>query len=332
MSVTSAALIFIGSLALSVVSSMVLAELLDRIGNRFRLPEGLVGIVTALGADSPEIAAALTAITAGSSDLGVGIVLGSNLFNIAALLGVSAVVAGAIRIRRRALVLQGTVALMITAVGVALVLGALGPLVSLVLVALVVMPYLVLSSLREARLRTVVPDGPIQRFLIAAVADQEKELRSGKTAPTATRTDLLAVLPVLVAVVVASIGLVHSARSLGQRYAIPDAVTGTLVLAVLTGIPNLLAAIRLARRGRGSAVISEALNSNSINIGVGLCLPALLVGLPGRTNTAILESLWLLATTLLAVTLTYFRGGLLRKEGVGVIAAYLLFLALLLLG
>lgn len=332
MSVTSAALIFIGSLALSVVSSMVLAELLDRIGNRFRLPEGLVGIVTALGADSPEIAAALTAITAGSSDLGVGIVLGSNLFNIAALLGVSAVVAGAIRIRRRALVLQGTVALMITAVGVALVLGALGPLVSLVLVALVVMPYLVLSSLREARLRTVVPDGPIQRFLIAAVADQEKELRSGKSAPTATRTDLLAVLPVLVAVVVASIGLVHSARSLGQRYAIPDAVTGTLVLAVLTGIPNLLAAIRLARRGRGSAVISEALNSNSINIGVGLCLPALLVGLPGRTNTAILESLWLLATTLLAVTLTYFRGGLLRKEGVGVIAAYLLFLALLLLG
>lgn len=330
MSVSSAALIFIGCLALSVVSSIVLAELLDRIGNRFRLPEGLVGILTALGADSPEIAAAVTAITAGSSDLGVGIVLGSNLFNIAALLGVSAVVAGAIRIRRRALVLQGTVALMITVVGVALVLGALGPVVSLVLVALVVMPYLVLSSLREARLRTLVPGGSIQRFLIAAVADQEKELRSGQTAPAATRTDLLAVVPVLVAVVVASIGLVHSARSLGQRYAIPDAVTGTLVLAVLTGIPNLLAAIRLARRGRGSAVISEALNSNSINIGVGLCIPALLVGLPGRTNTAILESLWLLATTLLAVTLTYFRGGLLRKEGVGVIAAYLLFLALLL--
>ncbi len=237
---------FFGSLALSVVSSIVLAELAGRIGNRFRLPEGLVGIVTALGADSPEIAVAVTAITAGGSDLGVGIVLGSNLFNIAALLGASAVAAGAIRIRRRALVLQGTVALMITVVGVALVLGALGPVVSLVLVALVVMPYLVLSSLREAWLRTIVPGGSIQRFLIAAVADQEKELRSGQTAPVAARTDLLAVVPVLVAVVVASIGLVHSARSLGQRYANPGRRDRNTRARRADRHTNLLAAIRLA--------------------------------------------------------------------------------------
>lgn len=72
-------LIFVGSLALSVVSSNVLVDLLDKIGNRYRLPEGLIGLITALGADSPEIAAAVTAISAGSTELGVGVVLGSNL-------------------------------------------------------------------------------------------------------------------------------------------------------------------------------------------------------------------------------------------------------------
>jgi len=48
-------------------------------------------------------------------------------------------------------------------------------------------------------------------------------------------------------------------------------VRGMLVLANLTGISNLVAAISLARRGKGSAVMSEALNSNALNLVFGLC-------------------------------------------------------------
>ncbi len=330
MSTGVALLVFLGSLALSVVSSNVLAELLDKIGNRYRLSEGLVGIVTALGADSPEIAAAVAAITAGSSGLGVGIVLGSNLYNIAALLGLSAVVAGAVRIRRRALLLQGTVALIVTTVGVALVLHFIGPLLSIVVVVVVLSPYVALSSLPGHRLRAVLPAGAVQRFVVAALADQELDVRSGKTPPAATRTEVMTVIPVLASVVLSSVGLVSSAQNLGHRYGISDVLVGTLVLAVLTGIPNTLAAVRLARRRRGSAVVSEALNSNSINVLIGLCLPALLVGFGTRGHTATLEAVWLLVTTVLAITLTYFRGGLLRWEGAGVIAAYLAFVVVLL--
>ena len=331
MSTGQALLVFAGSLALSVVSSNVLADLLDKVGNRFKLPEGLVGIITALGADSPEIAAAVTALSAGSSDLGVGVVLGSNLYNLAALLGLSAVVAGAVRIRRRALLLQGSVAVAVTAVGVALVLHALGAIASLLIVAAVLVPYLVVSSLTASRLRTLLPDGRVQRFLAAAVSDQGKDVRSGKTPAKATRTDLMAVIPVLTSVVVASIGLVNSAQTLGKHWGISDVVVGTLVLAALTGIPNVLASVRLARRRRGSAVVSEAFNSNSINVVIGLCLPALLVGLGGRTHTAELEAYWLLATTALAATFTYFRGGLLRWEGGVLMGAYVAFVAVLLI-
>lgn len=330
MSLGFAVVIFVGSLALSVVSSVVLAELLDKIGTRYQLPEGLVGIITALGADSPEIAAAVTALSTGRNDLGIGVVLGSNLYNVAALLGLSAVVAGAVRIHREALLLEGAVALAVTAVGVALVLGGLGPVVSVVLVVAVLAPYVVVSSVRPARLRRLLPTGRVQRFLVDAVGAQEKDVRSGKPAPRATRMDQLAVVPVLTSVVLGSIGLVDSAETIGTRFAVPSRIVGTLVLAVLTGIPNVLAAVRLARRGRGSAVVTEALNSNNLNVLVGLCLPALLVGLGGPTHTRALESLWLLATTALAVGLTFVRGGLLRSEGYGVIAAYLAFVVLLL--
>src|SRR5207244_8660087 len=75
----AAAALFLGSLALSVASSVVLARHLDRIAVRLGLTEALVGIVTALGADAPEISSAITAVARGHEDTGVGVVLGSNV-------------------------------------------------------------------------------------------------------------------------------------------------------------------------------------------------------------------------------------------------------------
>jgi len=94
MSTTVAILLFCGGLVLSLMSSVVLSERLDQVGYRFRLPPGLIGLITALGADSPEISSAATAIIGGQHDLGRGVIFGSNIFNVAMLLGLSAAVAG----------------------------------------------------------------------------------------------------------------------------------------------------------------------------------------------------------------------------------------------
>jgi len=99
-SVSVAALLFLGGLVVTVASSVVLARELDRIGERLGFSEALLGIVTAIGADRPEISSAVVAIVAGHNDTGVGVVVGSNVFNIAALLGLSAVIAGSVRIHR----------------------------------------------------------------------------------------------------------------------------------------------------------------------------------------------------------------------------------------
>ncbi len=101
MSSVEAILIFFGSLILSSLSSVVLAGNIDRIGTRLNLSEGLLGFLTALGANAPEISTAVIAIMAHSHDLGMGVVIGSNIYNLAALLGLAAVVAGWVRIWRR---------------------------------------------------------------------------------------------------------------------------------------------------------------------------------------------------------------------------------------
>ncbi len=91
----------------------------------------------ALGADSPEISSAIVALLSNQRDLGVGIVLGSNLFNLAALLGLGAVIAGEVSASSAGTILDGAVAIAITLIAGALLGGIAGPLTSSILVLLI---------------------------------------------------------------------------------------------------------------------------------------------------------------------------------------------------
>ena len=125
-------LVFAGSLALTLGASIVFARRLDRLGSRFGWPEAIVGLLTATAADAPELSSAVIAIAHGSSAVGVGVVVGSNLFNLAAMVGAVALVARApIRIGRRELVQEAAVALAVTGAATVRLSGVLGKRVDL---------------------------------------------------------------------------------------------------------------------------------------------------------------------------------------------------------
>src|ERR1700740_1920196 len=105
---------FAAGLAITLAASELLVRGLTRLGTKMEFSEGLLGLLSALGADSPELSSAVIAIVAGAGAVGVGVVVGSNLFNLAALLGLSALVAGGVRIRRAALVFDAAAGVLIT--------------------------------------------------------------------------------------------------------------------------------------------------------------------------------------------------------------------------
>src|SRR3954470_23767734 len=94
------ALIFLASLAITLAAAAFFARRLDRVGLRLGLPETLLGLLTALAAGAPETASAIAALVKGEHGVGFGVILGSNVFNLAAMFGFSALLCGAIRIRR----------------------------------------------------------------------------------------------------------------------------------------------------------------------------------------------------------------------------------------
>src|SRR5207247_5766482 len=136
---------------------------------RLGFSEALLGIVTALGADAPEIASAVAAVIAGHTDTGVGVVIGSNVFNLAGLLGLSALIAAPVRIHPHGLVLNGGVAILVAAFGALIAVEVLPGWLGLVLVLLVLAPYVTVSALHQ-HARSRLP-GPLRE----AVFEEQRD-------------------------------------------------------------------------------------------------------------------------------------------------------------
>src|ERR1700724_3314435 len=102
------------SLAVTLAAARLFARRLDVLGVRFGLSETVIGLLTALAADGPELSSALVALASGERAVSAGVVIGSNIFNIAAMIGLSALLAGGVRLTRAALALEGTIALLVT--------------------------------------------------------------------------------------------------------------------------------------------------------------------------------------------------------------------------
>lgn len=318
MSTEVAIAVFCVSVPLTLIATVAFARQIDRASERIGASEGLHGILTALGADAPEIAAAVTALVAGDSKIGVGVVVGSNVFNIAGLLGVSALIAGPVRIHAHGLALTGGVAIAVAVVGGLVAVDVLPGTVGLVLALVALAPYVTVSAL-HARTRARLP-----QFLREAVVEEQQDARRDEYARPATGVDALAVVPALAAVVGGAYGMVAAAQSLADRWDVSDVVVGALVLAALTSIPNLIAAVRLARHGRGAACVSESLNSNNANILVGLCIPAVILGFGSASGIEVFAACWMIGMTVVAVALGFGKG-LTRREGVALIALYVVF-------
>ena len=319
---------FIGYLILSIIGSFVMAEGVDKIGARLHLASGLFGLVTALGANTPEISSAIFALTGGHHELGFSVVFGSNIFNLAALLGLSAVIAGGIRISPARLLLNSLTAIIILVAIVALLLGFLSPWLTIAISALGFLPYATLVGFREKQIQRFVPSGKFQDFLCTALNSGHDPTQENQAAASIRWPEMLSIVPALVTIVFASRGMVNSAIFLAKQWDLPDAIVGALILATLTGIPNVIAAVRLARRQRGTAVVSEALNSNTLNLLAGVCLPALVLGLGNLSPQTLLGMWWLVGMTAVTVALTRFQEHLGRLGGACLIGLYLIFVGL----
>lgn len=220
--------------------------------------------VVAFGTSSPELAIAIGSSLAGEPDLVVGNVVGSNIYNVLLILGLSAVVAPLVveaRLVRRdvPLMVGASVAVLVMASD-----GAIGRLDGLVLIGGLV--GWIGWSIAEARRNGAAP------------APAATEVPGAATAPRGAgrRGLVVRLLAGLVLLVVGAQGLVAGAVEIATLLGLPELVVGLTIVAIGTSLPELATSLAASVRGQRDIAVGNVVGSNLFNLGAVLGITALL--------------------------------------------------------
>ena len=326
-----ASVVFVVAALVSLATSWILVTRLERVGDRLGLSEALLGILAALAADAPEITSSISALAQHHRTISASVVVGSNVFNLAALLGLGAVVSGFVALHRKVVVLGGFVAVWIALCCLATATGLFSTLEGFIPAALVLLAYLVIIGVRRSELQRMLLPERWLAWLGSAVDDEELELADAVRPTKGRPVDALAACGALVVVVLSSVVMERSGVQLGRHFHVSGVVIGGVVLAAVTSLPNAVAAVHLAAKGRGSAALSTALNSNNLNVVVGLFIPGTLIGLASPSAAGDFTAAAYVTLTVLVLFLAFARRGLSRRAGGLIIAGYAVFVAVLLI-
>ncbi|WP_404421835.1 calcium/sodium antiporter [Nibricoccus sp. IMCC34717] len=280
------------------------------IARRFGLTPLVIGLtVVAYGTSTPELVVSVKAALAGQGDISVGNVVGSNIFNVAFILGLTVLIHP---IRTNLQLLRFDVPVMIaTAVAGVLVVwdGRLDRWEGLVLLAGIV-AYTVMN-VRLARRET------------AAVAN---EFDGGVPPPTGNALkDALFVLGGLGVLVLGSRLLVDSSVDIARTFGVSEAVIGLTIVAAGTSAPELAASLIAAWRKEPDIAIGNIVGSNIYNILAILGVSATVAPMqaPGISHV---DLYGMLAVSLLLLPLAKSGFSLKRLEGLLLLACYGAFL------
>ena len=318
------------------------------LARRFAIPEFVIGLtVVAFGTSMPEFIVTLVASLKGSADMGIGNVVGSNLFNTLMIVGVTAAIAP-IAVPKNTIRKDIPFTILASVVLSAIALDRMfaepgsvdvltrGDGVALLGFFLVFLTY-TLAIARPSSGASSSSASPVDSGASASASpvDAEASASSG-SASSAADADMpgwkvaLFIIGGLIGLIAGGELFVKGASDIAATLGVSDAVIGLTLAAGGTSLPELATSIIAARKGQSGMAIGNVIGSNLFNIfwilGLSSCISPMHVG--GVTTVdfvvLILSGIlfWLFART---------RHLIQRWEGVLLIAVYLGYLTWLVL-
>ena len=216
---------------------------------RLNISPLIIGLtIVSMGTSAPELVVSIKAAMAGQSALSIGNVLGSNLFNIALILGVSALIVP-LTVKRQ--LLKVDVPVMVGATLLFLIMfidGKLSFTESLILIILFVgyMVYLFIVSLENK--------------------DSNEENTAMIRIYKHWMLDVILIALGLVGLIYGSDLLVKNAIIIAQKLGMSEAMIGLTIVAAGTSIPELATSLVAAVRKQSDIAIGNAVGSNTFNL------------------------------------------------------------------
>jgi len=307
-------LLFVAGLIALIAGAELLVRGASKLALSFGISPLVVGLtIVAFGTSSPEVAVSTGAVLNGQTDIALGNVVGSNIFNVLFILGISALITPlVVNIQ----LIRQEVPIMIAASLILLLLsldGRVSWLDGLLLLTLMVVytVFLVVQSRRETQ------------------AARDEYAAEVKPAAAGAWDDRLPVQLLLIAVglgllVLGSDWLVEAAIAMARSLGVSDLVIGLTIVAAGTSMPEVATSVMAAIKGERDIAVGNVVGSNTFNIlgclGVaGLASGGSGLGVPGALMAF---DMWVMLAVALACLPVFLTGREIARWEGGVFLAY----------
>jgi cation:H+ antiporter len=287
------------------------------------LTPAVIGLtVVAVGTSIPELAVSAIATWNSQADMAVGNAVGSNIFNILAILGVASLIRPLV-IGGNTIRLEYPVLAAVTALCVAVSFdGYIRWYDGLLFVAIYVCftAYLVRLVRRQMNEAETTEFDEEIKDLLGPAEDGPSPIKS--------------VFFVVAGVVLLALGAqstVTGASEVAKAFGISERIIGLTIVAAGTGLPELVTSLVSSYRGRDDVAIGNVIGSNLFNILGVLGINGLIAPLVINEHIINSDNLWMLAITVLLFPILFTGRRIVRGEGVLLLVLYVVYVTQLIL-
>lgn len=278
----------------------------------------LVGLtIVAFGTSMPELAVSVTAALRGANEIAVGNVVGSNMFNLLVVAGLSAVICPLVMDK---MLLRRDWPLSIFAA---------------VLLLVAIAPDHVIARWEGAVL-LVIFAVILSRQIKAALNDRAQlaaaEAEAAEEAAEMTKSPVMIWVNIVLGLACIVLGgqlAVNGATGIARMFGLSETLIGLTIVAIGTSLPELVTSIVAARKGQNEIAMGNVIGSNLFNILLILGVSAVITPIPVQA-TSIIDCLFLI-TISVVFYLPARKGKLGRLPGAVMAAMYVVYTAYLIM-
>lgn len=317
--------IFIVSLALLIKGADWFVESSEKIGLAFKISPFVIGVtIVALGTSFPELITSMFAVLRGASEIVVANALGSNITNILLIVGLSAVVARKLIVKRSLIDLDAPLLAASTAIFLFIMWDGVinfGEGILLVLAFLIYLLYTIFQRGEEGR---AVPEE-----MVEVLPSRVERRKAEKKATAQVKLNFKTFLFLIVGGALLAVGanyVIESVLKISELLKISASLIAITAVAIGTSLPELVVSVRAAAKKKYELALGNVFGSNVFNV-------LLVVGVPALFRPLTVDSLTFKIGLpfLIIATLLFIISGISRKihiwEGLMYLLIYVLFIA-----
>ena len=311
----------VGGLVVLIVAGDVLVRGSVSVAERLGIPTLVIGLtIVAFGTSAPELVISLRAALDGLSGIAIGNVVGSNIANVLAVLGLPALFA-ATSCDENGAVRNSVFMVAITAIFIGMAfhspLSRFDGTILLMLLALFLW-----ESVRATRKHRA------QNVGAAAVANGDEDLPFDEVEGVPDNVGL-AILFIVLGLIGLPLGAhftIEGASALARDWGVSDAVIGLTVVALGTSLPELMTSLMAAIRGHAAVALGNVIGSNIFNLVAIMGITSMVVPLQVPPEVLRLDLWAMLACALLVLAFAAFKVTIRWPSGIILCALYALYI------